>query len=164
MSEKTPGQLSWIARNAALAGPGDTADLAGTWDYLDPEQRDAEEAGADAARAGLVEELLAGVEEGEYGGDEPAEVLAVKYVRRLERERNELRVMLEKIHGAVEDAAPELRDAMAESRKRAEVLTEVLSWFHRSGSGHAARVGQVAIARAYRDAGLPVPEDLRRIS
>ena len=62
------------------------------------------------------------------------------------------------------EISPELAAALAESRKRAEVLTEVLSWFKRSGSGHVARVGQVAIQRSYREAGLPVPEDLRRLT
>lgn len=40
------------------------------------------------------------------------------------------------------------------------VLARVLGEFQRSGSGHSARLGQVAIARAYRDGGLPLPEDL----
>lgn len=52
-TEKTPGQVSWTARNMALAGPGDqpgdlAAELGHTWDYLDPGQQEAEEVGAQA--------------------------------------------------------------------------------------------------------------------
>jgi hypothetical protein len=43
------------------------------------------------------------------------------------------------------------------------VLARVLAEFKRSGSGHSARLGQVAVARAYRDGGLPVPADLAGI-
>ena len=60
-AEKTPGQVSWTARNMALAGPGDQpgdvlAELDGAWDCLDPEEREAEEAGAQAA----IDAFLAG--------------------------------------------------------------------------------------------------------
>lgn len=53
MTEKTPGQVSWTARNMALAGPSDqpgdvAAELGHAWDYLDPGQQEAEEAGAQA--------------------------------------------------------------------------------------------------------------------
>ncbi len=55
-AEKTAGQISWTARNMFLAGPGDQpgdvlAELDGTWDYLSPEEREAEEAGAQAVLA-----------------------------------------------------------------------------------------------------------------
>jgi hypothetical protein len=43
------------------------------------------------------------------------------------------------------------------------VLARVLGEFQRSGSGHSARLGQVAVARAYRDGGLPLPADLAGI-
>jgi hypothetical protein len=51
--EKTPGQVSWTARNMALAGPGDQpgdvlAELGHAWGYLNPEAREAEEVGAQA--------------------------------------------------------------------------------------------------------------------
>jgi hypothetical protein len=49
MSEISPGQASWIARNGALAGAQDDADMLLTWPFLDPEQRQAEEDGAQAA-------------------------------------------------------------------------------------------------------------------
>lgn len=52
--EKTPGQVSWTARNMALAGPGEQpgdvlAELGHVWDHLYPDQREAEEIGAQAA-------------------------------------------------------------------------------------------------------------------
>jgi len=56
MSEITPGQASWIARNRALAGPQDDTDLVLTWPYLDPEQRQAEETGARAVIAAAMAE------------------------------------------------------------------------------------------------------------
>ena len=63
-AEKTPGQVSWTARNMALAGPGDQpgdvlAELDGAWDYLSPEEREAEEAGAKAVLDGLRKALHA---------------------------------------------------------------------------------------------------------
>lgn len=52
-AEKTPGQVSWTARNMALAGPAENpadtlARLDAAWDYLTPGQQEAEEAGAQA--------------------------------------------------------------------------------------------------------------------
>ena len=52
-TEKTPGRISWTARNMALAGPGENpadtlARLDAAWDFLTPGQQEAEEAGARA--------------------------------------------------------------------------------------------------------------------
>lgn len=45
--------------------------------------------------AGLLEEIFAEADEAEYGGDGAAEALAVRYVRRLEAERDEAREQLD---------------------------------------------------------------------
>lgn len=51
--------------------------------------------------------------------------------------------------------APELAASMAETRLLRELLDEVLGHFTPTGSGHAARVGQVQIAKWRKRAGLP---------
>lgn len=49
MTAETAGQAAWIARRTVLHGPDDGGDLLLTWPYLKPEQRAAEETGAQAA-------------------------------------------------------------------------------------------------------------------
>lgn len=51
--------------------------------------------------------------------------------------------------------APELAAAMAETRGLRELVTDMLTTFTATGSGHAARVGQVQIAKWRERAGLP---------
>ena len=55
-AEKTPGQISWTARNMHLAAPDENpadvlASLEGSWDYMDPGMQEAEEIGAQAVLA-----------------------------------------------------------------------------------------------------------------
>lgn len=70
------------------------------------------------------------------------------------------------VTGRTPGAAPELAAVRALDIARDEitsvrnVLARVLGEFKRSGSGHSARLGQMTIARAYRDGGLQVPDDL----
>lgn len=62
-------------------------------------------------------------------------------------------------------AAPELREAMAETRKVREQLATVLGWLRAVDGITRVQVGNVTraqLARAYQDGGLQVPEELRR--
>jgi hypothetical protein len=61
------------------------------------------------------------------------------------------------------DTARALDLARDEITSVRNVLARVLGEFKRSGSGHSARLGQMTIARAYRDGGLPLPDDLAGI-
>jgi hypothetical protein len=67
-------------------------------------------------------------------------------------------------HGTAPDLADVTRAldlARDELTSVRNVLARVLGEFKRSGhSGHFARLGQMAVARAYRDGGLPLPDDL----
>lgn len=51
-------------------------------------------------------------------------------------------------------AMADLREAQDDSRKRGEVITEILGAFHPNGGGHAARVGQVQIRKWRERAGI----------
>lgn len=62
-------------------------------------------------------------------------------------------------------AAPADRDDLAARADNLRaVLTAVLAWFGNNGSGHYARVSGLVLARAYRDAGLPLPDSLSHLA
>jgi len=67
---------------------------------------------------------------------------------------------------AEQDAQParELAAAMRETRQVREQLAEILGWFRNNGSsGRYARVSGTVLAREYKRAGVPLPDDLKHL-
>jgi hypothetical protein len=80
-------------------------------------------AGADASRDHneMVEEILQNADELEDGGDAPAEVLAVRYVRRLEAARTVLAEILDMAEGQLDGRTHIRRGEITEWRERAKL-------------------------------------------
>jgi hypothetical protein len=59
----------------------------------------------------------------------------------------------------------ELAEAMAQTRKVQDILAKVLGWFtppRQGWSMYEASVTRSQLANAYRDGGIPMPNELRR--